>query len=266
MAYGDQRVWNPTWGLLSPWQWRRCRFAFFLVTFAIVLGALCLPGPSSAWSKVRGTGPLPKWDTAGQMWAAGGTGQRQRGAAIAIVLQGLVHNLCTVGLWEQLGAITAHEKKGTGLGKWWKSEGTAGFITGRARQPLSRAGPIPCPYLCSCPLGRSDSARSCRRGSSCEDWPWGGEDQSPFGSHQEDRVKSMGRFQSHPLFIWAKNKVKNKQMRHKFCIPCEISSALPYNQHCKIAKTKQNRTKKTKIPRSFLFCEDWGVQERLLRR
>lgn len=43
--------------------------------------------------------------------------RRQHGAAIAIVLRGLVHSLHTVGLWEQLGAITAHEKKGTGLGK-----------------------------------------------------------------------------------------------------------------------------------------------------
>lgn len=188
-------------------------FCFFLITFAIVSGALCPPGPSSARSKVRGKSPLPKWDTAGQMWTAGGTSQRQPGAAIAIVLRGLVHNLHTVGLWEQLGAITAHEKKGTGLGKWWKSKGTTRFITGRARQPFSRASPIACP--CSCLLGRSYSARSCRRGSNCENWLrwWGSVSiwvppKGHGGAHGQISILSS-------LYMGGKKKKKRQKSRGK---------------------------------------------------
>lgn len=70
-------------------------------------------------------------------------------------------NSARLGLREQMLAITAHEKKGTGLGKWRKSKGTARFITGGARQPLSGGRRQPAPR-CPCP-GRGYSAGTRRQ-------------------------------------------------------------------------------------------------------
>lgn len=128
-------------------------------------GACAPPNPSSTYSGVTGkkkNNPKPR----NTNWTQKGRCRLNRKRWPEAKWNSCCHcsafaNSARLGLREQMLAITAHEKKGTGLGKWRKSKGTARFITGGARQPLSGGRRQPAPR-CPCP-GRGYSAGTRRQ-------------------------------------------------------------------------------------------------------